>query len=60
MMIKNLVKHGNRWALVIDKPILESLKIDPAQPLKLTTDGTSLQIAAATSEMSSRAGSTGQ
>ena len=28
-MIKNLVKHGNSWALVIDRPILDLLKIDP-------------------------------
>ena len=25
-MLKNLVKHGNSWALVIDRPILELLK----------------------------------
>lgn len=49
-MIKNLVKHGNSWALVIDKPILELLKIDPAQPLELTTDGTSIRIALASPE----------
>jgi len=48
-MIKTLVKHGNSWALVIDKPILELLKIDPEQPLELTTDGTSLRIAVAAS-----------
>ncbi|RPI79997.1 MAG: AbrB/MazE/SpoVT family DNA-binding domain-containing protein, partial [Planctomycetaceae bacterium] len=44
-MIKNLVKHGNSWALVIDRPILELLKIDPEQPLELTTDGSSIRIA---------------
>ena len=38
-MIKNLVKHGNSWALVIDKPILDLLKIDPQSPVELTTDG---------------------
>ena len=28
-MIKNLVKHGNSWAVVIDRPILDLLKIAP-------------------------------
>jgi len=44
-MIKNLTKHGNSWALVIDKPILELLKIDPEQPLEITTDGRTLVVA---------------
>jgi len=44
-VIKNLVKHGNSWALVIDKPILELLKIDPEQPLELSTDGRTMTIA---------------
>ena len=43
-MIKNLVKHGNSWAIVIDRPILDILKIDPESPLELTTDGKSIQI----------------
>ena len=43
-MIKNLVKHGNSWALVIDKPILELLKFDPERPLEITTDGQTLVI----------------
>lgn len=48
-MIKNLVKHGNSWALVIDRPILELLKIDPQVPLEITTDGRSMLIAPASS-----------
>lgn len=44
-MIKNLVKHGNSWAIVIDRPILELLKIDPESPLEITTDGHSMNIA---------------
>ncbi len=44
-MIKNLVKHGNSWAIVIDRPILELLKIEPDAPVELTTDGTSIRIA---------------
>jgi antitoxin MazE len=44
-VIKNLVKHGNSWALVIDRPILELLKISPEEPVELTTDGQSMTIA---------------
>jgi antitoxin component of MazEF toxin-antitoxin module len=46
-MIKSLVKHGNSWALVIDRPILELLKIEPQAPLEITTDGRSILIAPA-------------
>ena len=46
-MIKKLTKHGNSWALVIDKPILELLKIDPETALEITTDGHTLIIAPA-------------
>ena len=38
-MIKTLTKHGNSYALVIDKPILELLKIEPDTPIEITTDG---------------------
>ena len=43
--IKNLVKHGNSWALVIDRPILDLLKMRPEDPLEITTDGTTMTIA---------------
>ena len=47
-MIKTLVKHGNSWALIIDKPVLELLNITPDTPLEISTrDGKSLQIEAA-------------
>lgn len=46
-MLKNFVKHGNSWALVVDRPILDLLKIDPECPVELTTDGTSIRITAA-------------
>lgn len=46
-MIKNLVKHGNSWALVIDRPILELLKMRPEDPVEITTDGTTMTIAPA-------------
>lgn len=38
-MPKHLTKHGNSLALVIDKPILDLLKIDDQTPLELATDG---------------------
>ena len=38
-MIKKLTRHGNSLALVIDRPILELLKVDPDTPLELATDG---------------------
>ncbi len=43
-MIKHLVRHGNSWALVIDKPILELLNIDPESPLEVSTDGRVLRV----------------
>ena len=43
-MIKTLTKHGNSYALVIDKPILDLLKIRPDTPLEITTDGKKLLI----------------
>jgi len=41
-MVKTLTKHGNSYALVIDKPILDLLKIGPDTPLSVSTDGKSL------------------
>ncbi|MFA5072345.1 MAG: AbrB/MazE/SpoVT family DNA-binding domain-containing protein [Nitrospirota bacterium] len=43
-MIKKLVSHGNSSALIIDKPILQLLKVDENTPLELTTDGKNLII----------------
>jgi antitoxin MazE len=44
-MIKKLVRHGNSLALVIDKPVLELLKISEDTPLEISTaDGKSLQV----------------
>jgi len=44
-MIKKLTKHGNSYALVIDKPILELLHITPETPLELSTDGQAIVLA---------------
>ena len=41
-MQKNLVKHGNSMALVIEKPILDLLGIDAETPFDITTDGQAL------------------
>ena len=46
-MVKKLTRHGNSLALVLDKPILEMLRIDETTPLSITTDGNTLVIAPA-------------
>ena len=43
-MVKNLIKHGNSYALVIDKPIMELLHMTPETDLELTTNGDNLVI----------------
>jgi antitoxin MazE len=44
-MIKRLTKHGNSLALVIDRPILELVGIDPDTDLDISTDGQVLIVA---------------
>jgi len=41
-MVKKLIQHGNSLALVIDKPIMEMLKITSETTFELTTDGKNL------------------
>ena len=43
-MTKTLIKHGNSLALVIDKPILEMLRISVDTPLELTSNGDVLMV----------------
>jgi antitoxin component of MazEF toxin-antitoxin module len=43
-MIKTLTPHGNSAALIIDKAILEILRIDIDTPLEIVTDGENLII----------------
>lgn len=38
-MTKMLTKHGNSYALVIDKPILELLRATPETPFEIVSDG---------------------
>lgn len=47
-MITKLVKHKKGYALVIDQTYLELLRIDPQQPVEVSTDGTTLTIRRAT------------
>lgn len=56
-MIKTLVRHGNSYALVIDRPILELLNISPDTPLEISTsDGKSLTLTPAGRAAVSRVG----
>jgi len=41
-MVKKLIQHGNSAALVIDKPILEILKLTNETTFELSTDGRNL------------------
>ena len=43
-MQKTLCKHGNSYALVIDKPILDILHVTPDTPFEIVTDGKSLML----------------
>jgi antitoxin component of MazEF toxin-antitoxin module len=46
-VVKKLTRHGNSLALVIDRPILGLLKIDPETPLDVSTEGRRLIVAPA-------------
>ena len=41
-MVKRLIQHGNSVALVIDKPIMEMLKITNETTFELSTDDRNL------------------
>lgn len=43
-MYKKLSQHGNSYALIIDKPILELLSINKDTLMKITTDGRAIII----------------
>lgn len=47
-MIKTLTKHGNSYALVIDRAILDLLHIGPDSPLEISTDGKTLIVSPVT------------
>lgn len=44
-MVKTLIRHGNSYALIIDKPILDLLQIEPDTPIEIRTDGDVLVLA---------------
>ena len=41
-MVKTLTKHGNSYAMIIDKPILELINAGPDTPFEIISDGRSL------------------
>ena len=43
-MISQLTRHENSWAVVIDQPMIDLLKIEPETLLEVTTDGKVLTI----------------
>ncbi len=43
-MIKNLTTHGNSLALILEKGVLDLLKIKKETPLEIATDGTNIII----------------
>ena len=43
-MIKKLTPIGNSLGLIIERPILDLLKIDRDTPLEMTTDGRGIYI----------------
>jgi antitoxin component of MazEF toxin-antitoxin module len=47
VMIKKLTKHGNSYALVIDRSIMELLRISEKSSLYVTTDGKNLIVSPA-------------
>ncbi len=49
-MTKKLTRHGNSLALVLDRPVLDLLRIDGDTPLNISTDGQVLVVAPVRSE----------
>ena len=43
-MTKKLIQHGNSAALVIDKALMDLLKVQMDTPLEVTTDGKNIII----------------
>jgi antitoxin component of MazEF toxin-antitoxin module len=43
-MTKKLIRHGNRAALILDRALLDLLKVEMDTPLEVTTDGRNLII----------------
>lgn len=43
-MTKKLIRHGNSAAIVLDKALLDLLKVQMDTPLEITTDGRNIII----------------
>ncbi|MCK5675243.1 MAG: AbrB/MazE/SpoVT family DNA-binding domain-containing protein [Spirochaetales bacterium] len=43
-MVKQLIRHGNSAAIILDKPILELLNVKMDTSLEITTDGKNIII----------------
>lgn len=43
-MITKLIPHGDGWALVLDRPTLDSLGLSPEEAVELTTVGNTLKV----------------
>jgi hypothetical protein len=46
-MVQRLIPHGDGYALVFDRAMLEQLKIDPGSPVEIASDGQRLVLATA-------------
>lgn len=44
-MVKTLTRHGNSFALIIDKTLMELMRIDENTPLSITVNGRTLLMA---------------
>ncbi len=53
-MIRNLKRHGNGYALVVDKSVMELLGLTPETPLEIRTDGKSIIVTPAADPSSER------
>jgi antitoxin component of MazEF toxin-antitoxin module len=49
-MIKKLTKHGNSYALIIDRGVMDLLQISEKTALYVTTDGKNLIVSPAKNE----------
>ena len=50
-MTKKLIRHGNSAALVLDKALLDLLKVQMDTPLEVTTDGRNIIISPQVNEL---------
>lgn len=49
-MVQRLIPHGDGFALVFDRAMLEQLNIDPDAPIEIASDGKRLLVATAGDE----------